>query len=158
MNVTEYFETGDKNYIKWDSKFELGIPTIDEQHKNLVQLCNNFYQEILQQSNKPAFECSFSNTLHECVEYVKTHFRDEETLMKACGYEGFAEHKKRHDEFIETVLQTSRSVQNENNIKSALKFVKFLYDWVLSHIAHEDKLYAKSILEYYRKRKTAGQQ
>ena len=158
MNVTEYFETGDKNYIKWDSKFELGIPTIDEQHKNLVQLCNNFYQEILQQSNKPAFECSFSNTLHECVEYVKTHFRDEETLMKACGYEEFAEHKKRHDEFIETVLQTSRLVQNENNIKSALKFVKFLYDWVLSHIAHEDKLYVKSILEYYRKRKTAGQQ
>ena len=81
MNVTEYFETGDKNYIKWDSKFELGIPTIDEQHKNLVQLCNNFYQEILQQSNKPAFECSFSNTLHECVEYVKTHFRDEETYI-----------------------------------------------------------------------------
>lgn len=30
----------------------------------------------------------------------------------------------------------------------AIKFCKFLYDWVLSHIAHEDKLYVKKVVEY----------
>ena len=28
--------TDDKDFIRWDSKFSLGIPLIDEQHKQLV--------------------------------------------------------------------------------------------------------------------------
>ena len=31
--------TDDKDFIKWDSKFALGIPIIDEQHKHLVEPC-----------------------------------------------------------------------------------------------------------------------
>ena len=29
----------EKDFIKWEKRFELGIPVIDAQHKRLVELC-----------------------------------------------------------------------------------------------------------------------
>lgn len=37
----------DKTLIKWDDKFLIGIPVIDEQHKKLIQLCEDFYQALM---------------------------------------------------------------------------------------------------------------
>lgn len=149
---------GNPDYIRWDPKFEIGIPVIDEQHKKLVELCNRFYQELLQNKaeGNPPWDQSLRSALHECVDYVKTHFKNEETLMTACSYPNFAEHKKMHDMFIKNILETTNGFQ-EATIGVAFKFVKFLYDWILSHIAHEDKLYVKDVLGYYRKMKAAQQ-
>ena len=34
-------------WVKWEKKFELGIPAIDEQHRHLVGLCNQLHSEIM---------------------------------------------------------------------------------------------------------------
>lgn len=159
MKAREIPIAADSDYIKWDPKFEIGIPVIDEQHKKLVELCNTSYQALIKQGTTgTTWEQSISGTLRECVDYVQTHFKNEETLMRACEYPGFPEHKKVHDSFIKKVIETSRSFQGASGSTAAFKFVKFLYDWILSHIAHEDKLYVKSVLEYYRQRKNSAQQ
>lgn len=149
---------GSPDYICWDPKFEIGIPVIDEQHKKLVELCNRFYLELLQYKSEgtPTWDYALKKALRECVEYVQTHFKNEETLMTACGYPNFAEHKKMHDMFIKKILETTDGFETAT-IGVAFKFVKFLYDWILSHIAHEDKLYVKYVLDYYRKMKAAQQ-
>ena len=41
INYTE------KILIKWDDKFLIGIPVIDEQHKKLIQLCEDLYQALM---------------------------------------------------------------------------------------------------------------
>lgn len=144
------------DYVKWDPKFELGIPTIDEQHKKLVSLCNNLYQGILhsKESAAASWQDSLRGTLKECADYVMVHFRDEEKLLQAVGYADFDKHKQEHTKYTKQILET---VQNFNNItvSDALKFAKFLYDWIISHIAYTDKLYVKSVLEYYQTRQQA---
>lgn len=35
-------------YIKWEKRFELGIPVLDKQHKMLVSLCNELYFSIME--------------------------------------------------------------------------------------------------------------
>lgn len=161
MNAKDIPVTTESDFIKWDPKFEIGIPVIDEQHKKLVQLCNASHQALLrQEAGGREWEKSISDALRECVEYVQTHFKDEEKLMKACGYSRFAEHKAVHDSFIKKVIETSYSLNGVNGTAAGtagFQFVKFLYDWILSHIAHEDKLYVKSVLDYYRQRKSSGQ-
>lgn len=50
MNISNSSVTNlsdDKNLIRWDPKFSLGIPLIDEQHKHLVELCNKLYTEVM---------------------------------------------------------------------------------------------------------------
>lgn len=144
--------TPNPNYIKWESKFEIGIPVIDEQHKTLVSLCDRLYQELIQNkaTGSPMWDESLKAALRECVEYVQTHFKDEEKLMKVSDYPRFIEHKKMHDTFIKKILDTTGDFEDAT-IGIAFKFVKFLYDWILSHIAHEDRLYVKCILDYYRR-------
>lgn len=145
--------TSDKDLINWDPKFSIGIPLIDEQHKHLVELCNKLYTEIMESrskygnNNNAKWQIALAGTLKECVNYVATHFSSEEKLMKLVGYEQFAEHKNRHDEFTKKVLEISAGF-NSMNFSDSIKFCKFLYDWVLSHIAHEDKLFVKKVIEY----------
>ena len=145
-------EESGKIYISWDPKFELGIPVIDSQHKKLVDLCNRLYEDLMKNKDKDGWQMSLSGTLKECVEYVRTHFHDEEVIMRAAEYENFASHKRSHEDFIHKILNTTHKF-DKATFSTALQFVRFLYDWVLGHIAHEDKLYVKRILEYYRERK-----
>ena len=145
--------TIDKDLIRWDPKFSLGIPFIDEQHKHLVELCNKLYSEIMDShvkygnDNNAQWQNALAGTLKECVDYVATHFSSEEKLMKFVGYEQFSDHKIRHEEFTKKVLETS-TVFGSMSFSDAIKFCRYLYDWVLSHIAHEDKLYVKKVMEY----------
>lgn len=144
------------DYIKWDPKLELGIPVIDDQHKKLVVLCNNLYQGILRtkESSVASWQDSLRGTLKECADYVMVHFRDEEKILQVVGYSDFANHKAQHETYTKKILET---VQNFNNItiSDAIQFVKFLYDWIMSHIAYTDKLYVKAVQEYYAKRQQA---
>ena len=93
------------------------------------------------------WQTALAGTLKECVNYVATHFSSEEKLMKLVSYEKFSEHKNKHDEFTKKVLETAKGF-NSMDFSDAIKFCKFLYEWILSHIAHEDKLYVKKVLEY----------
>ena len=139
----------DFNYVKWDAKFVIGIVPIDEQHKKLVELCNALYEKVwtARKDNTEEWKVQTAVTLKECVNYVTTHFSNEEKIMKVVGYERFSEHKNRHDEFTKKVLETAKGF-NSMDFSDAIKFCKFLYEWILSHIAHEDKLYVKKVLEY----------
>ena len=93
-------------FISWDSKFELGIPVIDAQHKTLVSLCNDLYQQLIKnrQTSSSEWQVAFKFALKECANYVVTHFRDEEKLMQAANYSRYKEHKKEHDMFTKKVL------------------------------------------------------
>lgn len=61
------------------------------------------------------------------------------------------EHKREHEMFTKKVLETANNFDSASMV-SALQFVKFLYDWILSHIAYEDQLIAHPVLEYYHER------
>ena len=156
MNITNSSVanlTDDKDFIRWDSKFSLGIPLIAEQHKQIKEKKKKIYTEVMEsrlkyeKDNNTQWQNALAGTLKECVNYVATHFSNEEKIMKLVGYEQFSEHKNRHDEFTKKVLETAKGF-NSMDFSDAIKFCKFLYEWILSHIAHEDKLYVKKVLEY----------
>ncbi len=141
-------------WVKWDKKFELGIPTIDEQHRYLVGLCNQLHEEVMcrRSSEGRTWRVALSDALRETVNYTKTHFLLEEKLMAAAGFEDMPAHKKRHQEFIEKISSMLSSF-DQTNLQGALDFSKFLYEWILEHIAYEDKLYVKAVLQYLASRR-----
>ncbi|MBO8451033.1 MAG: hemerythrin family protein [Spirochaetes bacterium] len=145
------------NLLIWDKKFELGIPAIDAQHEHLVELCNNLYQSIIRQKDAGAegWQVALSEALRETAGYIVIHFRDEEKLLKAAGYANFAPHRQRHQEFIAKTTETITNF-DKATFQTAFDFVKFLYDWILRHIAYEDKLYVKTVLEFSRQRAAQG--
>ena len=142
-----------QGFIRWNPQFELGIPVIDAQHQKLVALCNNLQKEIVAQRGTAGdWHEPLKAALKECADYVLVHFRDEEVLMKGAAYPRLPEHKKAHDAFTQKVLETVRRF-NLLSIADALQFVHFLYEWILTHIAYEDKLFAKPVIDYLKTKK-----
>lgn len=129
--------------MEWTSRYEIGIPIIDEQHKTLVSLCRRLHESSLTTDRNGQREHMVA-ALKACVDYVATHFATEERLMKECGYDGLASHKARHDEFTREVLATAKELEAAR-FTGARKFVMFLRDWILSHISYEDRLFAPSV-------------
>lgn len=133
-------------FMEWTSRYEIGIPIIDEQHKTLVALCCRLHESALTTDRNGQRE-SMVSALKDCVDYVATHFATEERLMKASGYDALGAHKARHDEFSREVLSTAKELEAKH-FTGARKFVMFLRDWILSHISYEDRLFAPSVTAF----------
>ncbi|MBQ9238195.1 MAG: hemerythrin family protein [Treponema sp.] len=142
-----------ENYIVWDKKFELGIPVIDTQHKKIVDMCNELYQVLARtkQEDEKQWRDGMRKVLQEAAKYVNEHFRNEEGLLKVVCYNNFDDHKCKHTEFIKEILN---KIENFNALTygDAFKFVRFLYDWLLTHIAYVDKDYVPAVKAYVIKR------
>ena len=150
-----YDEAADsKTYIKWDPKFKIGIPVIDEQHEHLVKLCNDFYQSLLQNKDSDSYRKLIKETLEKCLNYAATHFKEEERLMQASKFSGYKQHKAAHDEFAAQCMITSSEIDSLT-VSEAIKFAHFLYDWINTHIAHEDRLYIPTLVEYLKTQQKA---
>jgi len=124
--------------ITWSNRFACGIKKIDDQHKELVMLVNEMFNHVT--GNSVQENEYFFSVIKKAIEYVKIHFATEEKIMLAAKYEGYLEHKKKHDSFVLTV---ARNVQDYRYGKrfTLLSFTRFLKDWVLTHIALMDKQY-----------------
>ncbi len=146
------FEAPEKQqavFVSLDERYLTGIPSVDEQHKTLVALCNTLYNVVMKERNSSTghYTEHVKEALNECTSYAQTHFSHEEKLMKACKYSGFTDHKFQHDQFVKRVIEESRCFENMN-LEKALSFLSFLKEWILSHIAHEDRLFVPSLKQY----------
>ncbi|MDR1025219.1 MAG: bacteriohemerythrin [Treponema sp.] len=140
-------------FVEWDDRYSVGIPLIDEQHKELIRLTNELYQGCLTGDDE-AREFFF-NAARGATDYVKYHFSAEERMMENIKYPYLAEHRRRHEDFIIKVLEDVKSFQGGRKFVPN-NFVRFLRDWILSHIAIEDTRYARYIMELKRQGRLRG--
>jgi len=127
-------------FVEWEQKFEVGIPSVDSQHRRLIQLTNALFDACMK--DKETMDVEFREVMKESVDYVLVHFKDEERLMLASKYDRFQEHKQKHELFIKTMLE---SVQEYKTGKKFVpnNFARFLRDWLLDHISISDKEFAR---------------
>ena len=136
-----------EDLIAWKESYMLGIPAVDEEHRKLVGLCNNLHNAILSNKHDSSKRRdAVKIALRECADYAQTHFTHEEKLMQICNFQGLEKHKNEHTEFRKKILENIQNFEREDFV-SSLQFVKFLYDWILYHIAYTDVLYVKPLKE-----------
>jgi len=129
----------DSNNIAINECIVLGIPLIDRQHANLIRITNN-----LNFACKKGLETAnlrFINAVHEAVDYVKYHFSTEEKLMVLLEYPEHDQHKREHGDFIWEILSRAKQFEEGQDLVPE-KFVAFLNNWIYSHIAQSDKMFA----------------
>jgi hemerythrin len=130
--------------VEWDNKYSVGIPLIDEQHKELIRLTNELYQGCL--AGDDAAQDFFFNAIHKAMDYVKYHFSAEEKILENVRYPYLAEHKRQHEDFVLKMVEDVKSFQGGKKFVPN-NFVRFLKEWILSHIAIADTQYARYIVE-----------
>jgi hemerythrin len=135
-----YKKKSDSNQVEWRDEYSVGIQHIDDDHKKLISLLNNFtiaYDYAMSES----FE---KEALNELISYTKYHFDREEKMMEDNDYPDVIAHKAQHKVMIDQV----ESFVHLYNIKGhdALDEIsKFLSDWLINHINGTDKQYSEHL-------------
>ena len=125
-------------YIVWNKNNELRIPIIDEQHRGIVTTINSFHYFIKEGSGLDALKPTFIIL----AQYINIHFKTEEALMKAAGYNGLEEHLVLHRELIKRTQAIARGAVSYKEPEIALSFLK---EWWIGHINQKDKKYASQV-------------
>lgn len=128
--------------IKWNVRYSVHIPSIDEEHKELFDIIGELGAAMKNgQSNAVLGE-----TLDRLVQYAGKHFDSEEKLFREHHYPQTDEHKAMHDEFMLKISEYNDLFRKGSNIVS-VQLIGFLSDWLVKHIMQEDQQYAKFLSE-----------
>jgi hemerythrin-like metal-binding protein len=131
----------DRRRVDWKDEYSVGIESIDQQHKKLINLIN-MLQTSVDYSTGEAFE---QECLAAVVDYTKIHFVYEEGLMSKYGYPDFEAHKAQHQKMIDKVEELLAEYEKdpESAMKNALDFLK---QWLIKHINGTDKQYSEFLV------------
>ena len=129
-------ETDVPDLIRWDASIELGIRVIDTQHRRLVELINKLNRAMKLRKGRQAMSSVFA----ELIDYTKTHFGDEEKLMRKYEYEGLCEHEAQHKHFVAKIKDLHAEVSSGNSMVT-MDLMVFLKGWLVKHIKGTDKKY-----------------
>ncbi len=123
-------------YTSWNSKYELGIESIDSDHKNLVGITDELIGALSEGKGKEATE----PLLKKLSDYTVSHFRREEFLMKSANYADYESHVGQHQQFIAKIKEF-QDKHKQGGSSVAVDMMKFLREWLVSHILDTDKKY-----------------
>jgi methyl-accepting chemotaxis protein len=122
--------------IKWGPEFQLGIESIDLQHKRLVSLINQVYAEFGAANNQKTIK----KILDELVDYTAYHFGHEETIFSKISYKDTPEHIAQHRKFVDQVVSFKKEF-DAGSVGLSFDLINFLKNWLLNHILKTDKKY-----------------
>ncbi len=122
--------------VEWSDDLSVGIDEIDEQHKVLVDLLNEFHEAIQQHKGSEVA----SEILKRLGDYTRIHFAVEESIMRLLDYPDYENHKIEHDSLIDELNELVEKLQSG---KKSVNFelLHFLKLWLTKHIRESDAQY-----------------
>lgn len=136
-----------RTLMPWTPALSVEIQEIDEQHKILVDMINELYDSMIEGRSIKAN----GEILERLIEYTKTHFVVEESVMRILGYADYDEHKKKHDAFVAKLIEL-QGMYDGGDHHIALELLDFMKDWLSEHILKTDKQYVPYFLKSGAKR------
>jgi hemerythrin len=138
--------------FKWDDSFLIGIEELDHEHKVLIDDINRLHEELARQDKRSEIE----KCLGDICARMQAHFALEEHVMKEHGYPFFDEHKREHEELLDSYTEYMAQFLNDTGASSGNPIEDNLKHWVIKHIVTSDKKMSlmvqekKSFKEKYR--------
>lgn len=127
--------------FKWDESYSVGNDRIDWQHKKLIDMINEFYQNLQDRLPKEGI----SVLIKRLNDYIEVHFKTEEDILRKIGYPRLDAHIIEHEKFIKKVHDIEKR-HNEGTLLLTVELTSFLKDWLKDHILRKDKHYKDYII------------
>ncbi|WP_211827200.1 bacteriohemerythrin [Kistimonas asteriae] len=128
--------------MSWtEEQYGTTVPKFDEEHKNLFRFVNQLHRSIVENQERSIVK----HNLDALVSYVVEHFRSEEEMMQAKGFEGYEAHKRSHDKFVETCVNLQEQfAAGQDDI--TLETMQYIKNWLDSHIPNTDRQYGPFLM------------
>lgn len=127
--------------IAWESQYELGIKSIDDQHKVLVDIISKLSDLLTNATDGDDIYDDMLAIVEELTNYTIFHFDFEEKTFETLKYEFKESHMIEHKKLIDEIQNLDFNQAEEDQVVFGKKILKFLISWLFKHISGTDFLY-----------------
>lgn len=121
--------------LAWKEHFSTQNDQVDEQHKELFKMVNDFEQQIRDDQARSGYR----DVLGFLGDYAKVHFADEERIMEENQCSIAQENKEAHRQFLEAYSGFVKRFQTQGYSDTlAHELLKTTQDWLVKHICGMD--------------------
>jgi hemerythrin-like metal-binding protein len=121
-------------FIVWREEFSIGVPAVDQEHQEMIQLINEAHDVLSRQDN---FEVSAIEFLGEIYEKISAHFSREEKIMIESHYDQYVDHKSDHKRLLDDILDIMENIKNQTYYNEQI-FSQQLNVWFGNHFKTKD--------------------
>jgi len=124
----------------WNDSYSVKVAACDAQHKRLFDIINQLGDAMRTGKGQEVL----AKTIGELLTYTRTHFQQEEALMKKANFPQLAPHQAMHRKFIGDVEKLDRDLR-EGHSANSVQVLDLLRDWLLNHILKVDRTYSECL-------------
>jgi hemerythrin len=121
----------------WKPEYSVSVSVLDTQHKKLLALAQNLHEAMSAGRGREVL----GRCLNELVDYTKTHFAEEESLLARHNNPELPQHRLQHSQLIKQIADFQQQFASGNAFIT-IDLMDFIRNWITNHILQTDKRYA----------------
>jgi len=125
------------NLLSWKPQYALGIPSVDLEHREMIELINAAHARLNIVTDAAADRDAVAAMLGEMHSGIAAHFALEELLMRTSNYGEYAAHKQDHERLLAQILDLM-DVFAADPEQGRHQLAHRLSDWFGGHFASFD--------------------
>ena len=120
-------------YLEWKTEYSVGVPAIDEEHREMIELINATYENLENNADSEKIE----KFLGDIYAGISAHFALEENLMQKAQYKEYQAHKDDHEDLLDQIHAMMDELLDDPE-KGAQSLKQKLNKWFGGHFATFD--------------------
>lgn len=126
--------------LHWEERYSVGIPAVDHEHKELIELINRLYDEAAAKSAKDPVVGFFG----DLFKGISAHFALEERFMRERGYDQLSQHKGDHERLLDEIRDLMEDFEAVSRFDERL-LTNALDAWFSRHFETHDARLHKAL-------------
>ena len=127
--------------IEWQDNFSIGVPSVDYEHRQLVELINTLHADL--SSGSPNY--TVMDFLGEIYAKISAHFALEERIMREQQYDEYDAHKADHERLLD-VLRDIMDDYEDGACFDEQVLAERLRTWFTEHFSTKDARFHKRLV------------
>ncbi len=119
--------------IEWKDEFAVGIPAVDYEHRELIDMINDLYTSML----RPGSRNAVADFLGEIYAKIAAHFALEERIMRDRKYDRYEDHKRDHERLLDEIRDIMDSYEDDTTFDERMLEAR-LTPWFTEHFKTHD--------------------
>lgn len=120
--------------IAWRESFEIGIESVDHEHRELIELINELHDGL----GRGATRETVADFLGEIHARISAHFALEERVMRELEYDEYAEHKEDHETLLDDIRDIMDAFDESGHTDFEAGLGEQLQTWFGEHFRTKD--------------------
>jgi hemerythrin-like metal-binding protein len=126
--------------LEWKSNYSVGIEAVDFEHKELIEIINKLYDQLIARGEPLVASAFFGDLI--CA--ISAHFALEERFMRERGYDQFPQHKADHERLLDDILGIMDDFEGDETANRA-DLASRLDAWFSRHFETHDARLHKAL-------------